>query len=125
MSLALAVLPQAMLAEAPLAPMCVEGGAEWYLGTDYGNGLRLASKYPSGGNGDQSVAYLLSCTAGRAVEARQAGTEAYIFYDLADGMVRSSERYTLEDLAKLTREAGWSAKVVTFSKGACICGVSY
>ena len=68
LAVALAVLPQAMLAEAPPAPSCFESGAEWYLGTDYGNGLRLATKYRANEQSDVGTGYLLSCTAGRAVE---------------------------------------------------------
>ncbi|MBV7409460.1 hypothetical protein [Maritimibacter sp. DP1N21-5] len=121
-SLALAVLPQATLAEAPPLPSCQEGGFEWLLGSTYPNGMVSAERISRNG---ASTAYLLSCQAGRAVEAQQNGGQAYAFWDLMDGMMQSSETYSFADLAKLSREAGWSANVVNLDKGTCICGLSY
>lgn len=121
-TLALAVAPVVAVAEAPPLPSCSQDGYEWYLGGTMSSNLIHATRVAASG---AETEYVVACSAGRAVEAVRVGSEYGVLYDLADGMASSAERYTLDDLAKLTRESGWQAKVVNFDKGACVCGLRF
>ncbi len=121
-SFALAGAPVAAVAEAPPMPSCSADGYEWHLSSIFGGGLIHALRVAGSG---AETEYVIACTAGRAVEATRVGTEYGVLYDLAQGMSASAERYTLDDLAKFTRESGWQAKVVNFDKGACVCKLGF
>ncbi|MEC7764206.1 MAG: hypothetical protein VX874_20050 [Pseudomonadota bacterium] len=121
-SFALALAPVAAVAEAPPLPSCSQGGYEWHLSGTMGSNLIHAIRVAGSG---AETEYVVACSAGRAVEAVRVGPEYGVLYGLADGMANSAETYTLDDLAKLTRESGWQAKVVNFDKGACVCGLRF
>ncbi|MBV7379120.1 hypothetical protein [Maritimibacter dapengensis] len=66
--------------------------------------------------------WLVACGAGKAVRANGAGADID-FIEVAHGMNASRETYDFDEVAKLSRELGFTADVVNFNRDACVCGL--
>tara|TARA_R100000322_G_scaffold166359_4_gene132730 strand:- start:12154 stop:12537 length:384 start_codon:yes stop_codon:yes gene_type:complete len=118
---AFAALPAAALALTPaLDPVCSEGGRDYYQADVLPGGVIFAYAEDGTGPGKE---YLVSCSAGRAIEAWQTGGVRIYFEDIVRDMAESAQSFSFADVVRRAEEANWTARQINFDRNSCICGL--
>jgi putative NADPH-quinone reductase len=102
-----------------LDPVCSDGAVDWYVADALPGGVVYAYAEDGSGPGQE---YLVSCSAGRAVEAYRTGGVRIYFEDIVRDMAESAQRFSFADVVTRAKEAGWTARQINFDSGSCICG---
>ncbi len=102
-----------------LDPVCSDGAVDWYQADTLPGGVIFAYSEDGSGPGKE---YLVSCSAGRAIEAWQTGGVRIYFEDIVRDMAESAQRFSFDDVVTRAKEAGWTARQINFDRNSCICG---